>query len=283
MNIVQAQVASETIGVKPGDWVKYTIHKSRNPRTWIPHFHDAEWVLVNVTEVRATSVIIREITDKGSTRSIAFDIYYLEETSCIRYVIPPNLTIGDTVARIPAEFENGSWRIIDLTIDRISNNTYGGVTREIVGVTYSWIKKEYVPGLNGTININCTLIFNWDRKTGFMVERTAIAEYQDMEYEPSVFSLTISDTNLWQWESETISTTIIVGSFIVILVVVLAFVIVLAFKKLKKKSAVVSCISLIFLALASLVHNSVVARYDWIVVPLTWTVGKIFEELSLFI
>ena len=23
--------------------------------------------------------------------------------------------------------------------------------------------------------------------------------------------------------------------------------------------------------------------WDWIVVPLTWTVGKIFEELSLFI
>jgi len=249
MNIVQAQIASETIGVKPGDWVKYTIRKSHNPRTWIPYFHDAEWVLVNVTEVRATSVIIKEMTDKGSTRRQPLS------TATLKWIIPPNLTIGDTVIRIPAEFENGSWRTINLTIDRISNNTYGGVTREIVGVTYNWIQKEYVPGLNETINLNCTLMIDWDRKTGFMVERTAIAKYQNMEYEPSAFSLTISDTNLWQWRSETTSTTILVGAFITIL----GFVIVLTFKKSKKKAAVVSCISLIFLALTPLVHSPVAA------------------------
>jgi len=214
-----AQLMGEITGVRAGDWVKYAVHKSHNPRTWIPEMHDAEWVLVNVTRTEGTQITIKEIIDKGPTRTKSFDIMYLEETT-LRYIIPPNLTIGDKVMRIQASFENGSQKVIDLTIDRITNNTYGGVTREVIGVTYIWIEKEYISP-NRIININCTLIVNWDRKTGFMLERTVIAKYQDTEYEPSMFSLRISDTNMWQWQSENdlvftmVVKTIIIGSIVI--------------------------------------------------------------------
>lgn len=254
MSIVHAHIFHRAIGVKVGDWVKYTIHKSHNPRTWISEMYDAEWVLVNVTNVDGTWITLKEVIDKGPSTIKTINIIDPEETSTLRYIIPPNLTVGDVVSRIPLMFENDSWGTVDLAIDRITNKTYKGVTREVVGITYSWIKKEYVPGLDEIIDLNCSLYIEWDRKTGFMVERTGMVKYpRDMSQPPSAFTLILSDTNIWGTpKTETIPTVMAICS-----VIVFALGLIFVSKRSRKKIAIVSCASFIILTL--LIPNQVAA------------------------
>jgi hypothetical protein len=161
INAYLVQAETEIAGVKVDNWIKYGISKTNNPRTWFPGMEEAQWVLVNVTQVDGQHISINEAIDGKNSTSTSFDIANYEETS-FRYIILPNLNVGDKVIRIPVEFSNGEWRVADLNITNAFTKTYRDVSREVVSIVYNWTVEE--PGL-GTINYTLEMI--WDRETGF--------------------------------------------------------------------------------------------------------------------
>jgi len=216
INACLVQAETEIAGVKVGNWVKYGISKTNNPRTWYPGMEEARWVLVNVTQVDEQYISINETIDGKNSTSTSFDIVNYEETS-FRYIILPNLNVGDKVIRIPVEFNDDKWRVADLNITNAFTKTYRDVSREVVSIVYNWTVEE--PGL-GTINN--TLEMTWDRETGFMLERIATAKYPDSQFESSMFVLTVVGTNMWSMPP--IGPIVLVTSFICMLFVAVAVV-----------------------------------------------------------
>jgi len=194
-------LAQDTVGVKAGDWVKYSITRLGSDFAWV---ENAVWIKVEVLNVADTTVTIRETIhyDDGSelVRNFSSNL-----PTHHRYIIATNLGPGDKMWETRVWFENWTgYVIVDVTLNDTDYRSYGGVTREANQLTYSsrLLKDAFAPYF-----INGTLEDYWDKRTGFLLE-WKIQEWSIPIPEEgatgkgcsSTYKMQIADTNMWEME-----------------------------------------------------------------------------------
>jgi len=137
------------VGVKAGDWIKveYTISG------WPSGQPYPEWLKVEFLSVEGTNATVRvtmhmsDGTEQNATAPVIIGAGGGEAFGLSGFVIPANLTIGDTV------YITGYGNV---TIEGEATRTYAGASRTVVHASFS----QY-----GT-----QLTYYWDKQTGVMVE-----------------------------------------------------------------------------------------------------------------
>ncbi|RLI17755.1 hypothetical protein DRO44_02830 [Candidatus Bathyarchaeota archaeon] len=194
----------DAVGVEPGDWVKYSVTRLGSDRSCLPGMEEAVWVKVEVLNVLATTVTIREtIHNKDGSEYVRNSSWNLQRDleAGNRYIIRANLTRGDSVDRIAVKVVGtNKWVYVDLTLNDTDYRNYGGVTREVNLLKFSMLQEEYVPGQGKIFLINSTCELCWDRSTGFLCELKVQKYFIGYEQYPSIFTLEIVDTNMWEME-----------------------------------------------------------------------------------
>jgi hypothetical protein len=152
------------VGVKTGDWVKYTGS--------IPG-QNFEWIKVSIASVSGTSSTVSityKIVGQTSFNTSSSGDVATGEGNIFPFIIPANLAFGDTVPT-PSYYSS-------LTINGITTRSYAGASRSIVYVSgYS------MPGAGtGTLY--------WDQQTGVLVEISSVSGGVS-------FSLKATETNIW--------------------------------------------------------------------------------------
>jgi hypothetical protein len=203
----------DLVGVKVGDWVKYSVSRLGQPHAWVPPpIERAEWIRVDVLGISGTTITVNETIHlaDGSERIKTFpsDIKMgLTET----YIVPANLSAGDEFFLIFTE----------VAINSTVSGTYGGVVREVNLLNRSYFVShfEYV--------YNYSEEYCWDKKSGFLLERTFRSYALGFENTSmSTLSLAIVDTNMWKMDRKLQSRgsqsglLVVAGLFIVAMVVI---------------------------------------------------------------
>lgn len=219
------QPEAYTVGVRAGDWVKYGVTRlGPDSIAWRPPpMGRAVWVKVEVQNVSGTIITACEtihLTD-GSDRisTISWDLQERKRLS-LRYILPANLSTGDLVGNRDIWITYENWKNVNLTLNATLSRSYGGVTREVNQLKWSYLLPyfEYVN--------NNTEEYYWDRETGFLLEKTFQVRYVELGNTPmSTLQLKIADTNMWQMETKrsfpwTLVVGIPVGGMIVAVLIV---------------------------------------------------------------
>ena len=157
-------------GIKAGDWMKieYTISG------WPAGQPCPEWLKLEFLSVEGTTATVRvtmHISD-GTEQSDTVDVDLAagggEAFGLSGFVIPPNLTTGDSV------YMTGFG---DVAIEGETTRTYVGARRTVV---YASISQDEVQ-----------LTYYWDKETGVMVE--ASTTWEDM-----TATCEVTETNIWE-------------------------------------------------------------------------------------
>lgn len=191
LTIFPIVLAQDTVGVKAGDWVKYKVTRLGSSVAW--DYSDAVWVKVEVLKVSGTTVTIREtIHDADGSECVRnFSSNLLSSPAYYFYIIAANLGSGDKVDTFPMWNETN----VDITLNDTDYRSYGGVTREVNRLKYSYVKSFFSDMANFTIEEY------WDRSTGFLLEKTYQFYLIDRKLNLwSMYTLEIADTNMWEME-----------------------------------------------------------------------------------
>lgn len=193
---VSGEADSAIVGVKPGDWVKYSVTRLGDNLVWV--YSEAVWVKVEVLNVSGTTVTVREtVHDEDGSESIRNFSSNLPVHDY--YIIAANLGPGDKVDTIPVETEINKWVYADLTLNDTDYRSYGGVTREVNLLRWSQNDTHFWNMANYTSEI-C-----WDKATGFLLEEKFqgyLIGYEEWyeSHQPSTYKMEIVDTNMWKME-----------------------------------------------------------------------------------
>jgi len=185
---------ADAVGVKAGDWVKYRVARLGSSVAW--DYSDAVWVKVEVLKVSGTTVTIRETVHDadGSELVRNFSSNLLSSPAYYFYIIAANLGSGDKVDTFPMWNET-KLAYVDITLNDTDYRSYGGVTKEVNRLKYSYVKSFFSDMANFTIEEN------WDRSTGFLLEKTHQFYLIDRKLNLwSMYTLKIEDTNMWEME-----------------------------------------------------------------------------------
>ncbi|MDH5783911.1 MAG: hypothetical protein OEZ35_09695, partial [Candidatus Bathyarchaeota archaeon] len=92
--------------------------------------------------------------------------------------------------------DDSDYKEVALTINATVSRSYGGLTREVNMLKYSFLMPffEYMN--------NYSAEYYWDRESGFMLEKTWQTYYLELGNATpmSTLQLKISDTNMWKME-----------------------------------------------------------------------------------
>jgi hypothetical protein len=189
--------AQDTVGVKPGDWMKYDVkYQGTGSQAWLGCFRPS-WIKaveVRVLDVTNEIVSFREI-HYGPDGKVNYERTQTSQSS-IRYIIPASLEPGDKIDTIPMEVSINQWEYVDLTLNDTVPRSYGGVTREANRLMYS--RLEYDAPVD--LWANWTLEQCWDKPTGFLLEMTYQMYFIDNPEYWSALKIEIVDTNMWEME-----------------------------------------------------------------------------------
>ncbi|MCK4434872.1 hypothetical protein KAU92_05225, partial [Candidatus Bathyarchaeota archaeon] len=181
------------VGVNPGDWVRYKVTRLGSSFAWV---EDAVWIEVEVLNVSDTTVTIGETVHDadGSELVRNFSSDLLSSPAYYFYIIAANLGSGDKVDTFPMWNET-KLAYVDITLNDTDYRSYGGVTREVNRLKYSYVKSFFSDMANFTIEEY------WDRSTGFLLEKTYQFYLIDRKLNLwSMYTLKIEDTNMWEME-----------------------------------------------------------------------------------
>jgi hypothetical protein len=160
---------STQIGVKAGDWVRYSVNASE-----VTGWQDAEWIKVEVEKIFNTSYTVKMLVHwKNGTENTRTETGSFNETGFITFA---NLSIGNYIEGIPP--------LPDMKVSSIVTKNYFGVNREVVVFNYTEEGK--------------TAVLYYDRATGFLLEEYYSLPYWGVEYS---MSLSPTTTNLWQQQT----------------------------------------------------------------------------------
>jgi hypothetical protein len=218
---------ADVVGVKAGDWVKYSVTRVGSTGAWPADLSRAVWVKVEVLNVSGANVTIREIVhDADGSEMIRNSSYNLENYigSSGNYIIAANLGPGDKIDFVPLEIDFYKWVNVYLTLNDTDYRSYGGVSREVNHLKFSGLQSDSLIGASEIFWINCTCERYWDKSTGFLLEWKVVKYYIGYEKYPSIFNLEIEDTNMWNMKRpQQLSwwvATIPVGAIIIALVAI---------------------------------------------------------------
>ena len=166
--------AEYTVGVKPGDTMKYDISYS-GPNPEAPG--RTEWSTIEILSVTGTTVTYRQTdhlfdgTEMNRTTSeIANGTASATQSG---FFIPANSKAGDTISTI-----SGTSPVM---ITGETTQTYAGAGRMVVWAKYSFMNIQFTN--------------YWDKEKGILVESEQIAQNQDLSDQK------LTETNLWKAES----------------------------------------------------------------------------------
>lgn len=168
MVLGQDTAEADLVGVKVGDWVKYNVISMGPSTIWGDLYDEAVWIKVEVQNVSATNVTVRETRHlqdgRDRVKTISWDLQGVG--SWYHFIIATNLGPGDKVGDYTVWVnETGQFKDVDLTLNDTVSRSYGGVTREVnvlkfseLGTYFGWWR-------------NNTLEYYWDCETGFLLEK----------------------------------------------------------------------------------------------------------------
>jgi hypothetical protein len=188
--LVRGDAETDVVGVETGDWVRYSVTRLGSSVAW--DYSDAVWVKVEVLKVSGTTVTIRETVHDadGSELVRNFSSDLLSSPAYYLYIIAANLGSGDKIDTFPMWNETN----VDITLNDTDYRSYGGVTREVNRLKYSYVKSFFSDMANFTIEEY------WDR-SGFLLEKTYQFYLIDRKLSLwSMYTLEIADTNMWEME-----------------------------------------------------------------------------------
>lgn len=200
----QNTTEDNSVGIGVGDWVKYRVNRlGPDPTAWTPSvMKKAVSVKVEVQNVSSTVVTIREtiyLTDGTQTsREISEDLQKTMSYGFTHYILPTNLNAGDKIGEriVFVATDDSDYKEVALTINATVSRSYGGLTREVNMLKYSFLMPffEYMN--------NYSAEYYWDRESGFMLEKTWQTYYLELGNATpmSTLQLKISDTNMWKME-----------------------------------------------------------------------------------
>jgi len=193
------------VGVKAGDWIKveYTVSG------WPSGQPYPEWLKVEFLSVEGTNATVRvtmhmsDGTEQNATVPVIIGAGGGEAFGLSGFVIPANLTIGDSV------YITGYGNV---TIAGETTGTHAGASRTVVYASIS----QY-----GT-----QLTYYWDKQTGVMVEASTTSG-------GVTATAKATETNMWQPELFGLDP-ILLYSLIIVTIVIVAAVAFLAIRRKKK-------------------------------------------------
>jgi len=187
------------VGVKVGDWVKYSI-SSTGP---LGMSEDLDWIRVEVQNVSDTIVTVNEkIHFRNGNETVGVISADLRECSVgvnshmagfNTYIIAANHSVGDRIFIKGYENED----IFKFFINSTGSEKYLGTNRESFYSAWSSTIPFFEHPLNETIE------YYWDKETGFLLENRFVAIVNYENSEPTIWLMKIVDTNLWETETKT--------------------------------------------------------------------------------
>jgi hypothetical protein len=164
-SIPSKKAKPEKIGIKEGDWVKYSVVQMVVPgKTQLE-----DWIKVEIKKIEGNKVteFITKHYKNGTTENETRTIDISKE---LDFVTSPNLNVGDSREGLPP--------MGTLTVKKILEKSYKNVTREV-----AYMQK---------VEKNRTLNSWYDRKTGFLLEQ----KYELPDFGVKVHFI-LESTNLW--------------------------------------------------------------------------------------
>jgi len=230
MPIIQVSATIYTLGVKVGDWAKYTIiggWDAYNVTMDMPQFvkdaKNTDWIQINVTKVSYTIVTVLVTTQfKNNTKKTDQNIGDIRTGS-------GNLSLQVTAANLD-EGEKTSEDEKALTINRTTIKTYAKAPRK---VNYAY-EKEYAP--QGEIGEESAVYeFYWDKASGIITGISYVTTFESQNFRTiASIIMQITETNIWQPENSVgLSPEWIAVAGIFVIAIVLA--VFMAIRKLKKR------------------------------------------------
>ena len=186
------------VGVKPGDWVKYSVTRLGSNLVWV--FEEAVWVKVEVLNVSGSTLTVREtIHDADGREFVRNSSWNLLDRSYFRDIIATNLGPGDKIFRTHLFVNETESMYVDLTMNDTDYRSYGGVTREVNQLRWTEISPY------GWNMANHTYEMYWDKATGFLLEEKLqgyLIGYEEWyeTHAPSTYWMEIVDTNMWEMQ-----------------------------------------------------------------------------------
>jgi hypothetical protein len=183
-------VTSEGVGVKVGDWVKYSdfsftwnMPEEAEDPSGFASISEIDWVKVEVLNVDGTNVTVKFTTHykNGTEDSETNSGDVKTGPEDLPFIIEANLNSGD---KIPWEFVPG-W---ELYINGTTSRTYAGASRSVNYVNLTRTAGDSV----------MTLKLYWDKAKGILCDMLISAS---ISYEGTVYSMSMSmkitETNMW--------------------------------------------------------------------------------------
>lgn len=183
--------AEATVGVKSGDWAKYSFSWSwQSTFEGLPESSDLksiEWVRFEVESVfenDVTANVTNHFENGTETSSILSGNILTQTGNLAMMFIQAELEQGDSI-RVAT---SGTGSTATFTIDETVSRDYVGVTREVNYLNVSFSSAGNVIHIFGY----------WDKATGVVceIEETVFYHY-GQEKTTYTMSLTLTDTNLW--------------------------------------------------------------------------------------
>lgn len=180
-----------SVGVKVGDWAKYSI-SFEGYVGWKPKDERGkDWVRVEVQEISNNLVTIRETTHfRNGTDKVAIISHDVEMGSVGTYMIAANLSDGDRIfvegiaPRDPFYINYTTWR------------NYGA-SRQANVLRLTFVTRFFMYPLNFTEEA-C-----WDKTTGFLLEHKQEAFIEQYENTTlGVWLMRVTETNLWEMPAD---------------------------------------------------------------------------------
>ena len=197
----QNPTRDSSVGVRVGDWIKYRVRRLGWSAAWTPPpMEKAEWIKVEVQEISGTALTIHVTIGLIGGRQV--NRTYIKDLQKIwfskYYIVAADLNAGDKIGVDETVWINStdSIRVQELWINSTVSRSYGETIREV-----NWLRWSYLRPFFGHLH-NFTEEYYFDKKTGFLVERTW--QMYDPRYgnaSMSTLQLEIADTNLWKMET----------------------------------------------------------------------------------
>ncbi len=195
----EVSVADVALGVKPGDWIEYTVSTTGAPSEG----HDVVWARMEILSVSHGQVIAVNTTTKALNGSF----------SSLVMTLDPDSGQVDVWAIIPADLSKGA-SFYDKNLGNIpimgeELQTYGGVTRD-------------------TTFYNSTERFKrWDKATGVFLEGTDnVGTYS--------LTATFIHTNMWNPQILGLDQTVFYAMVTVVIAIIVVAVVFVAHRRVQK-------------------------------------------------
>jgi len=187
LSVVQSSFAAYTVGVKPGDWMKYQVTLSwtgTEPDTSdFGELGEAEYMKGEILSVDGTSVTAKmsmHMTNGSDVEQTLVGNIAAGSGNLTIFIIPSGMSEGDN---FPGMMFGGDTST--LTITDTESKTYCGASRTVN------IYSLTAPAVSG---FSASLAANWDQATGVLVE---LSMQMSMTGQSMDMKVLATETNMW--------------------------------------------------------------------------------------